>query len=571
MGCRPQSTEYEPHPQNAGPLASALDLTWTDLVQIATTQETFDILPSVRRIDAAWALEEFTLPPMLCEAFNAVGVRGVVNRTADCRHSQEDELSIALASRWVDDTFAAPVDGAAAAPPRFVVTPAVTRCMARRATAPLPPQLRTEETPDPPPARSRRRRSKRRGKGKAKSPSPCNEEPEQLSRPTGSPQHPWRPTRTPQHRLRRRPRSRRKAVVTLPPPVDVGARPLGSQPDDHLPLDTPDVCRGRSTQLARMEDTLRDTTQLVHDQPTKPTLRQLRDELETGRGQKSECFIADDDLLWHAPRGRADAIAVPRQLVPAVLALVHGTYGHPEPRSHIDAVTQALDGATFGQGLERTVADQQRLTQEILKQRHEAKNKLCERHNARIARESPGAKVTVDDLVLVKEPINTLHRDSHHPKLAHDHYISPWKVINTIRDRQSFTVQLNGRRIRQRRVAAADIKPYHKRPDHLKLEFEDEHAHLVWSADLGLADTSVLTVALYTLVDGKALRLFPISTPVGREFVDSEGHPKIFKATVFDYCDPYWRVEYPDGDWEDLTKREMDAGVGVAAQPSFSA
>ena len=48
----------------------------------------------------------------------------------------------------------------------------------------------------------------------------------------------------------------------------------------------------------------------------------------------------------------------------------------------------------------------------------------------------------------------------------------------------------------------------------------------------------------------QALRLFPIGTPVGREFVDNEGHPKTFKATVFDYCDPYWRVEYPDGDWE---------------------
>jgi len=69
----------------------------------------------------------------------------------------------------------------------------------------------------------------------------------------------------------------------------------------------------------------------------------------------------------------------------------------------------------------------------------------------------------------------------------------------------------------------------------------------------------------------QAPQLFPINTPVGREFVDSEGYPKIFKAAVFDYCDPYWRVEYPDGDWEELTKREMDAGVGVAARPSFSA
>ena len=69
----------------------------------------------------------------------------------------------------------------------------------------------------------------------------------------------------------------------------------------------------------------------------------------------------------------------------------------------------------------------------------------------------------------------------------------------------------------------------------------------------------------------QALQLFPIGTPVGREFVDSEGLAKTFKATVFDYCDPYWRVEYPDGDWEELNKWEMNVGMGVAARPSFSA
>ena len=69
----------------------------------------------------------------------------------------------------------------------------------------------------------------------------------------------------------------------------------------------------------------------------------------------------------------------------------------------------------------------------------------------------------------------------------------------------------------------------------------------------------------------QALQLFPIGTPVGREFVDSEGLVKTFQATVFDYCDPYWRVEYPDGDWEELRKREMNVGMGVAARPSFSA
>ena len=172
-----------------------------------------------------------------------------------------------------------------------------------------------------------------------------------------------------------------------------------------------------------------------------------------------------------------------------------------DPRSHIDAVTPALDSNTLGQGLERTVADQQRMTQEILAYRNVARNRQREQRNARIIRESPGARAAVDDRVLVKEQVNTLHRDSHHPKLAHDHYTGPWKVINVIHERLSFTVQLNGRRVRQRKVAATDLKPYHPRPSELRLPFEDEFAHLVWSADLGLADASVVAVPLYTLVD----------------------------------------------------------------------
>lgn len=40
-----------------------------------------------------------------------------------------------------------------------------------------------------------------------------------------------------------------------------------------------------------------------------------------------------------------------------------------------------------------------------------------------------------------------------------------------------------------------------------------------------------------------ALQLFPIGTPVGPEFADSDGRLKVFRAAVFDYCDPYWRVE----------------------------
>eukprot|EP00752_Nemacystus_decipiens_P010808 g9614.t1 len=78
-----------------------------------------------------------------------------------------------------------------------------------------------------------------------------------------------------------------------------------------------------------------------------------------------------------------------------------------EPRSQIDIVTQTLeDDNSFGQGLERTVADQQRMTREILAYRHQAQSRQRERHNARVLPQAAGAKAAVGDLVLVKEPTN---------------------------------------------------------------------------------------------------------------------------------------------------------------------
>ena len=99
--------------------------------------------------------------------------------------------------------------------------------------------------------------------------------------------------------------------------------------DDDEQLDTPELRRGLSANLEWMENTLRDPTQLVEAQQRDPTLGPIRALLEAGRGNGTNYVLADDHLLWHAPRGWTYAIAVPRHLVPGVLALVHGTYGHP--------------------------------------------------------------------------------------------------------------------------------------------------------------------------------------------------------------------------------------------------
>ena len=52
------------------------------------------------------------------------------------------------------------------------------------------------------------------------------------------------------------------------------------------------------------------------------------------------------------------------------------------------------------------------------------------------------------------------------------------------------------------------------------------------------------------------LRLFPIGTRIVRTFL-VKGETKAMTGEVFDYCSPYWRVKYVDGDWEELSLGEI--------------
>lgn len=63
MGRWPE--EWQSHPVDDGRFADAQDLPWENFVLLTTTQAHFNVSPSVRRIDAVRALEEFTLPPIL--------------------------------------------------------------------------------------------------------------------------------------------------------------------------------------------------------------------------------------------------------------------------------------------------------------------------------------------------------------------------------------------------------------------------------------------------------------------------------------------------------------------------
>ena len=59
----------------------------------------------------------------------------------------------------------------------------------------------------------------------------------------------------------------------------------------------------------------------------------------------------------------------------------------------------------------------------------------------------------------------------------------------------------------------------------------------------------------------RALQDFPVGTQVGRPFEGTDGVSRVAVGQVYDFQVPYWRVRYPDGDWEELSRREMDAAV----------
>ena len=44
------------------------------------------------------------------------------------------------------------------------------------------------------------------------------------------------------------------------------------------------------------------------------------------------------------------------------------------------------------------------------------------------------------------------------------------------------------------------------------------------------------------------------------------GNTKVFRGKVYDFSDPYWRVRYSDGDWEELNRREIRQGVAEAVR-----
>ena len=92
--------------------------------------------------------------------------------------------------------------------------------------------------------------------------------------------------------------------------------------------------------------------------------------------------------------------------------------------------------------------------------------------NAQVGRGSPGRHAKVGDLIMVKEADSSLARQGVHPKLSHDHWTAPWKVVGIPRPGSSLVVNPNGRSIRRRIVSVANVKPFYLRPVDLRHKFK---------------------------------------------------------------------------------------------------
>ena len=55
----------------------------------------------------------------------------------------------------------------------------------------------------------------------------------------------------------------------------------------------------------------------------------------------------------------------------------------------------------------------------------------------------------------------------------------------------------------------------------------------------------------------EALRLIPRKTKVRKRFEDNQGNVLEFEGEVFDFRQPFYRIKYADGDWEEMNPSEM--------------
>ena len=63
-----------------------------------------------------------------------------------------------------------------------------------------------------------------------------------------------------------------------------------------------------------------------------------------------------------------------------------------------------------------------------------------------------------------------------------------------------------------------------------------------------------------------ALLEVPIGTVVWRDFTDQQGRIQHCRTEAYDYKTPYWRVRHAKGEWEELTRTEIELGRDTSSE-----
>ena len=87
------------------------------------------------------------------------------------------------------------------------------------------------------------------------------------------------------------------------------------------------------------------------------------------------------------------------------------------------------------------------------------------------------------------------------PKLVHDKWTGPWKVVDVVFEGLSVVIEMEGRATCSRTASTASLKPFYPRPSDFRHPMEDEFAQVAWGADLRLGGHSTTAAPTYTLLD----------------------------------------------------------------------
>ena len=270
MGKKPPEGTYRPRPLGAGDIDQADGLTFAEHQKIGTGRADPWFLPTISRGAAAAISADFELLPMAREALSGLRAKGLLTDKAG-----GGQLHGSRSLDGLQALFEEHIAEVTPAVMRSRVGAARGRLTEQPAQVPMP--LVTQSTPSALPSLS-----------------------------------PVYPAENVQPQSKSQPQLRRRA---------------SSAEYSEYPGPLP-------TMVDQVAEVLRDTPRLVQRQREDARLGPIWGRLR-GRGDRQSPegtanYVLDgNDLLWSVPRGETPKLAIPRALVPGVLALVLSTYGHP--------------------------------------------------------------------------------------------------------------------------------------------------------------------------------------------------------------------------------------------------